>query len=262
MKKRIITLLLALVFIIPCMFALASCDKPCNHSEATHGLCECGHYAGETLEKANGSQIVFDKIEAGETVYGRIEIDAINHLYYSQGFQLNATNSSVKFYARYLNTISGKITFREINIPWATANEIGYYFDNLPVDNFVYIDFTNESEEEVTSFALAIYPSSHSHSVDFTSTGVIDLDEEFTGGQHYCYKYSATAGKYLIYTKSDFVSFPKIYGANNVSLNESLEKQGGNYYLTLTEGQDLFFHFFCNTIEDSSDSHFTIQKTS
>ena len=63
----------------------------------------------------------------------------------------------------------------------------------------------------------------------------------------------------VIFEKSDFVEFPIIYEQDNNVLNEALEQQGGNYYLTLEEDTKLYFHFYFNTQEDSTDSHFTIQ---
>lgn len=259
MKKKFLTFMLAVIFLIPCIFALTGCGEEPHKHVYEHGLCSCGDYTGKTQKIENGSQITFNEVGAGKTVYGRYEISKALHYYYSRGFQLTAENSEIKFYARYKNANTGKTAFIEIKVPAGTASTLGYFFDILPVDGYVYVEFTNKSEESVTNFGLSVYPSSHSHAIDFSSTGVIDLDEEFSGGNHYCYKYTATSGRYLIYTKSDFVEFPEIYDSENNLLNANLEKSGGNFYLTLAENEDLFFHFFCNTVEDSDDSHFTIR---
>lgn len=241
MKKKILTFVLVLSFIVPCMIAFAGCG--CNHANAVHGLCDCGHYDGITLtinESHNGINMQKD-----EKVYFRYQVEQGQH-YARSGNKL--VSDDIKYFAKY-------------NMGWVEVTG-QKYFDTLPKDGYVYIEIT--AGAETLDASINIYKASHSQANKLVLNGdkaVLDLDETASSysGQSYCCMFEASAGRYLIFEKSDFVEFPVIYDSDNNVLNESLYQQGGNYYLTLEEATNLYFHFYFNTVEDSTDSHFTIQ---
>lgn len=243
MKKKFLTFVLALIFVIPCMFALSACGEEPHKHAYTHGLCDCGKYTGTTLT-VNQTHENID-MEEGEKVYFRYKVEQGQH-YARSGSKL--VNDEIKYYAKYKNgwfDVTGE-----------------KYFDTLPVDGYVYIEIT--AGAKTVGASINMYEAAHSEANELVLDGnkaVLDLDTTSMSyeGENYCCMFEATAGRYLIYTRSDFVSFPEIYDAENNLLNGSLDKEGGNYYLTLEEDTNLYFHFFFNTVEDSSDSHFTIQ---
>ena len=241
MKKKISTFVLALVFILPCIFALAGCG--CNHADAIHGLCDCGHYEGTTLTVGTSHSGI--NMQKGEKVYFRYEVEQGQH-YARSGNKL--VSDEIKYFAQYNNG-------------WAEVTG-QKYFDTLPKDGYVYIEIT--AGADTLDASINMYKATHSEGNKLVLNGdkaVLDLDEtsESYGNENYCCMFEADAGRYLIFERSDFVEFPIIYDQDNNVLNESLEKQGGNYYLTLEEDTNLYFHFYFNTEEDSTDSHFTIQ---
>ena len=246
MKKKFLTFVLALIFVIPCMFAIAGCgEKPCTHANTTHGLCDCGKYTGTTLT-INQTHKDID-MEEGEKVYFRYKVEQGQH--YARSGNLLASED-IKYYAKYNNK-------------WLPLHGDDYkIIDTMPSDGYVYIEIT--AGAKTTGASIQMYEATHSQGNKLILNGskaVLDLDEtsKTYANKDYCCMFEATAGKYLIYTKSDFVDFPSIYDQDDNLLNGSLDKEGGNYYLTLEEDTDLYFHFFFNTVEDSSDSHFTIQ---
>lgn len=245
MKKKFLTFVLALIFVIPCMFAIAGCgEKPCTHANTTHGLCDCGHYAGTTLtvNETHGGI----NMEKGETVYFRYKVEQGQH-YGRSGNKI--LDNEVKYFVKNNNK-------------WLPLNGDNYrVIDNVPSDGYVYIEIT--AGAKTLDASINMYKACHSEGNLYEGNKVvIDLDElsEEHSNEYYCCMYEATAGRYLIYTLSDFVEFPSIYDAENNLLNGSLYKQGGNFYLTLEEDTDLYFHFYFNSAEDSETSHFTIQN--
>lgn len=263
MKKKIITFMLALALVLPCVLALSACSSSKHSHTYEHGLCSCGNYKGTTLNQSDGAQITFEKIDANETVYGRFQVDVAVHYSYLVGTALDGEDYEIKFYARYNNASTKSVVFRQLDIPKSFAGSDYYYFNTLPVDGYVYVDFTNKSEEAVTYYPVSVYSATHSYAVDkgeVTATTAIDIDAEFTVGESYCYKYTLGAGSYLIYMKADFVDFPNIYDSENNLINDSLISAGGNFTLVVEEEMTIFAHFFCNSNEDADDSHFTIRK--
>lgn len=253
MKKKILSFILVLAIILPCVLMATACHS----HEYTHGLCSCGDYVGITQNISNGAQITFEEIGVNETVHCRFKLEAVQHYTYLQGPALTKDNSEIKFYCRY--NIGGQIEFREVVL----GSDL-QYFTTLPVDEYIYVDFTNKSASAVQSYPIAVYSISHSYSIEFGSStkGVINLSEDFEGGKSYCYKYAVTAGEYMMFMSADFVEFPYIYDEDGNLLNGQLVNQGGNKLLTVEGDGYIYFHFFCNTDEDSLDSHFTIQRIS
>ena len=158
MKKRIITLLLALVFIIPCMFALASCgEDPCAHAEAEHGLCKCGKYLGTTLEI--NKDTIFDGVK-DETIYLRYPVQQGQHY----GRNLTAFAEEVKQYAKYSSD------------KWTEVRTYSV-FDVVPTDGYIYVEITPTSSREIT---INMYTTLHANSQSAPKLEIGENDTEAT----------------------------------------------------------------------------------
>lgn len=243
MKKKFLTFMLAVIFLIPCIFALTGCGEEPHSHTYTHGLCDCGHYEGTTLTVNKLHTGI--NIQKDEKVYFRYQVEQGQH-YARSGNKLVA--DEIKYFAKY-------------NSGWVEVTGKNY-FDTLPKDGYVYIEIT--AGAETLDASINMYEASHLQANKLVLNGndaVLDLDETSSSytHQYYCCMFEAAAGRYLILESSDFVDFPVIYDQDNNVLNDSLESADGNYYLTLEEDTDLYFHFYFNTEEDSKDSHFTIR---
>lgn len=210
MKKKIITFMLALVLVIPCIFALASCDKPCNHLEATHGLCECGHYAGTTLTV--GTATTFDGVE-NQKSYFRYTVEQYKH------YQSNL----------YFDEIDDTITqYAKIDGNWTDVTE-NRFFTTIPDDGYIYLEITPVSSREIELIVYVAVHSTIEHGLcecgaylgttltigeETTFDGIKDETHYFRyavkQGQHYTRSLTAFNNEIKLYAK---------YGANWSTVN-------------------------------------------
>lgn len=229
MKKKIFTFMLALMFFIPCLFALTACgedpvDPPAHVHAHTHGLCDCGDYKGTTISAYSSSEL--DAIAAGETAYYRFRPTLGQH------YEFSDVAPTVKMYGKYNNNWSDLSSY--------LANE--FLPNASTVDGYVYLEMKNETNATIENFDYTITQNNHifvnANKVEVNNQ--IELDETMTciesktaleAGE--TYKVTITSDDYIVY------SIANIYDTNGAV---EYTRDGYAYTFTVAEGSTYYFH--------------------
>ena len=162
MKKKFLTFMLALIFVIPCMFALSACGEEPHKHAYTHGLCDCGEYKGTEIS-ANMLGQELGTIKKGETSYHRFEVELGQHYTYDY------TGVDVKTYGLFGGN-------------WVDLSSnfvVEYLSTNATDDGYLYIEVTNNTQEDIDEVGFGVEELNH----DFIPTTVevngeeVELDE-------------------------------------------------------------------------------------
>ena len=135
MKKKILSLVIAIMFIIPCVLGLTACgpepETPHTHEYTAWGLCSCGEYKGTTLTLGTASAAT--DVEANGTAYYRVPV--VNGMAYYRTLT-NFASAHMKVYTKdgtevtmganrnnsYLATYNGYVYFVYSGDTLAVAN--------------------------------------------------------------------------------------------------------------------------------------------
>ena len=240
MKNKILSFMLALIFVIPCLFTLAACgEKPCAHEELTHGLCSCGEYQGVTLTLGESqTNLEYAKDEKG---YFRYQVEEGSH-YQRTGSNIPAAD--IKYYAQYNNN-------------WVELNNYKI-ISAQPQAGYVYIEITASA---VTTNA-SIKVEEVAHSVDGTIDGsetskTMDLGS-YAAGKIVCAAITLVKGyvyEFDVDTPNDDYDCAEVQGVYTANGAVATTTSAGKVVLDLTNAAENFsgyVHIYINS-QDASN---------
>ena len=219
----------------------AECGYQSTKVEHTleHGLCSCGHYAGEVLTVDKAKTNI--NLAQGEKAYFRFVAELGKHYALTMETQSNFSSSEIKYYGIY------KGNFKEI--------EDFEYIDNATTDGYVYIEITASTAKENAQFCVYRTGNGASLEVEGTDTEKQLSLGTYDGGESICAKISLKKGyKYAFYIESNDMICAEITNICNGDEVAETTIVDGKLIVDLTHATEDFdgnVHIFINSNEPS-----------
>lgn len=227
MKKKILSFMLVLALILPCVLMATACHS----HEYTHGLCSCGDYVGTTIE-VNGYEDL-PEVGAGETIYVRYAIEKGQHYKYNVTMLGELT---IKTYAKYNN--------------WSTVGVNSTYYisiDAVPADGYLYMEISNNTQEAIAD--KSIYIDEDNHFVDTVNMSGYTHDlSSLIPGEEICLAKFLSVGTYTVeLTFLDMMPTGEISGIYNNEGAVDYTEENGVLTFVVEEEREFFFHVYSNS---------------